>query len=319
VELSIVIPTFRRPAALRRCIGSCLTQTGLAGLDYELVIVDNCPQQSARDIVASIASSENPQIIYAHEPRPGVAHVRNRGVAMARAPLIAFIDDDQVAEPNWMAHLLAAQAKFDADIVFGPVLAILEGDSRADRDFVRDFYTRDCQQPSGPMTERRYSSNVLFRKERCFRGGHAFNPQLGFFGGEDGLFFLQLARTDASMFWCREAVTHEIVPLPRTTYAYILQRSMIRGQSAPLIYSMLRPPEWGSVAWFMLAGALQFLFFGFGAFCAVPFSSGRAMRRASRALMGLGKVLWMSPFRINHYGPSGRIARDVFINDLRCW
>jgi succinoglycan biosynthesis protein ExoM len=305
LELSIIIPTLRRPDALRRCIGSCLTQTGLDGLDYELVIVDNCPQQSARDVIASIAHAESLRIIYVHEPRPGVAHVRNRGVATAHAPLIAFIDDDQIAEPNWIAHLLAAQAKFDADIVFGPVLAVIEGDSSADRDFVRDFYTTDCQRPSGPIKGLKHSPNVLFRKERCFREGHAFNPQLGFFGGEDALFFLQLARTDASMVWCREAVTHEIVPLPRTTYAYILKRSIIRGQSTSLIYSMLRPPEWHSVTWFMMAGVLQFLLFGLASACAASISPRRAVRTASRALMGLGKVLWMSPFRIiNHYGPS---------------
>jgi succinoglycan biosynthesis protein ExoM len=302
VELSIVIPTFRRPAALRRCIGSCLTQTGLDGLDYELVVVDNCAQKSAHDVVASIARVENLRIIYAHEPRPGVAHARNCGVATARAPLIAFIDDDEFAEPNWMAHLLSTQAKFDADIVFGPVFAVIEGNSSADRDFVRDFYTIDCQRPSGPMKGLAHSGNVLLRKERCFREGHAFNPQLGFFGGEDALFFLQLARTDVSMVWCREAVTHEIVPLPRTTHSYILKRSIIRGQSTPLIYSMLR-----SVAWFMMAGALQFLFFSLAASCAAPISPRRAVRAASRALMGLGKLLWMSPFRfIYHYGPYSR-------------
>jgi glycosyltransferase involved in cell wall biosynthesis len=276
----------------------------LHGLDYELVIVDNCPQQSARDVVASMAGAEGRRIIYAHEPRPGVAHARNCGVATTRAPLIAFIDDDEFAEPTWIAHLLAAQAKFDADIVFGAVLAIIEKDSSLDHDLIRDFYTIDCQRPSGPMTGLAHSGNVLLRKERCFRGGHAFNPQLGFFGGEDKLFFLELERNNVSMVWCREAVTYEIVPLPRTTYAYILKRSIIRGQCTSLVYSMLHPPEWRSVAWFMMAGALQFLLFGLAAACAALISPRRAARTASRALMGLGKVLWMSPFRIHHYGPS---------------
>jgi glycosyltransferase involved in cell wall biosynthesis len=283
---------------------SCLTQTGLDGLDYEIVIVDNCPQQSARDVVASIARAESVRIVYVHESRPGVAHVRNCGAATARAPLIAFIDDDETAEPNWLAQLLAAQAKFDADIVFGPVLAVTEGNTSADRDFVQEFYSIDCHRPTGPITGLKHSGNVLLRKERCFREGHAFHPQLGSFGGEDALFFLELARTGASTVWCREAVTHEIIPLLRTTYAYILKRSIIRGQCTSLIYSMLCPPEWRSVAWFMMAGALQFLGFGLVASCAAPISPRRAVRTASRALMGLGKVLWMSPFRINHYGPS---------------
>jgi glycosyltransferase involved in cell wall biosynthesis len=274
-------------------------------LDYELVIVDNCPQQSARDVVAGISPSEGVRISYIHEPRPGVAHVRNRGAATARAPLIAFIDDDEYAEPTWIAHLLAAQAKFNADIVFGPVLAAIEGDSRTDNDFVRRFYSIDCQRPSGPATEFRHSGNVLLRKESCFRGGHTFDPKLGFFGSEDSLFFLQLAQTGISMAWCREAVTHEIVPQSRTEYDYILKRSLIRGQSTPLVYSMLNPPAWRSVAWFMTTGTMQFLVFGLAAACAAPISSRRTLSAASRALMGLGKVLWMYPFRIfDHYGPS---------------
>jgi hypothetical protein len=107
------------------------------------------------------------------------------------------------------------------------------------------------------MTGLGHSGNVLFRRKCCFRAGHAFNPQLGFFGSEDGFFFLQLERTGASMVWCREAITREVVPFQRTTHAYIL-RCIVRGQSTPLIHSMLRPPDWRSVAWFMMAGTLQF-------------------------------------------------------------
>jgi len=69
---------------------------------------------------------------------------------------------------------------------------------------------------------------------------------------------------------------------------------------------MLRPPEWRLVAWFMMAGMLQFLVFGLASACAAPISPRGAVKTASRALTGLGKVFWMAPFRINHYGFSGR-------------
>jgi succinoglycan biosynthesis protein ExoM len=302
VDLSIVIPTFRRPAGLRRCIQSCLTQTALDGLNCEVVIVDNCPEKSARDLVASIARAE---IIYTHEPCPGVAQARNRGIAVARAPLIALIDDDEVAERDWIRHLLLAQAKSDADVVFGTVSAVIEENSSADPDFVRDFYSVNVQKRRQPVC---CSGNALLRAERCFRGGHRFDPQLGSFGGEDRLFFLQLARTGVSMVWCPEAVTHEIVPFGRTTHAHIFKRCIVLGQHTSLVYSMLRPPEWRSVAWFMLRGALQCLCFGVAAACAAPISPRRAMRAASQALFGLGKVFWMSPFRIiNRYGLSSTV------------
>src|SRR5262245_37197979 len=49
--------------------------------------------------------------------------------SIARAPLIAFVEDDECADPNWATQRLNAQAKFDADVVFGQVLGVLEGDS----------------------------------------------------------------------------------------------------------------------------------------------------------------------------------------------
>ena len=50
-----------------------------------------------------------------------MAHARNSGVAAARAPLIAFLDDDEEAPPQWLAGLMQVQAETDADVVFGPV------------------------------------------------------------------------------------------------------------------------------------------------------------------------------------------------------
>jgi succinoglycan biosynthesis protein ExoM len=305
MDVSIVIPTFRRPAALSRCIDSCIAQTGLDRLAYEVVVVDSCPQRSARDTVHGIASRGCQQIVYTHQPLPGIAQARNHGITTARAPLIAFIDDDECADPNWLTHLLGTQSKFDADVVFGRVVGVIEENSSADPEFVRDFYSIDLRQQSGPIMDEGGSGNVLLRKERCFQGGYAFNPQLGFVGGEDVLFFRQLARTGATMVWCCEAVTYEMIPFRRTTHAYILRRCIVRGQCPPLTHSLLCPPEWRAVAWFMMAGAVQFLVFGLAAACMALASRRRAVRMASRALEGLGKALWMSPFRINYYGPSG--------------
>jgi succinoglycan biosynthesis protein ExoM len=305
MKLSIVIPTFRRPAALRRCINSCLVQAGVNKLAYELVIVDNCSQKSARDIVHDIASRTAQQVVYTHEPRPGIAHARNHGVSTARAPLIAFIDDDECADPKWITQLLNAETKFDADIVFGQVVGIIEGDSSVDPDFVQDFYSINFGRQSGRVKQIGATGNVLLRRERCFEGGHAFNSKLGFFAGEDTLFFTQLARAGATIAWCREAVTYEMIPFRRTTPAYIWRRCIVRGQSTSLIPSLLRQPEWGAVAWFMMAGAAQFVVFGLTAGCLALFSRRWAVKVASRALLGLGKVLWMSPFRINYYGPPG--------------
>jgi glycosyltransferase involved in cell wall biosynthesis len=306
MDLSIIIPTFRRPAELNRCIETCLTQTGLKGFAYELVIVDNCPQASALEVVAKIPQGMSASVRYIHELRSGVVHARNRGVIESQGPLVAFIDDDEIAAPSWISSLVDAQLKYDADVVFGPVLAIIETWSSADPDLVREFFTIDCAQPSGPITGLAHTGNVLLRRESCFKGGRAFNPQLGFVGGEDTLFFLQLARDGASMVWCHEAIVYEMIPPRRTTYSYIFKRSIVRGQVVPRIRLLMDPPERRAVVWFMMTGTLQFFYFGLASIVAAPISRNGCAKSATRALMGLGKAFWMPPFRIgNYYGPSG--------------
>ena len=64
-----------------------------------------------------------PGVVLAREPRPGPGLARNRGVELARAPILAFTDADCLPEPGWAAAILA---RFAAD----PGLAILGGEVR---------------------------------------------------------------------------------------------------------------------------------------------------------------------------------------------
>src|SRR5690606_27728072 len=116
-EISIVIPTYRRPEWLRETLASCLRQTGMAEGAYEIVVVDNCPERSAEATVAAVSSGTTVPVTYVAEPRSGVSHARNAGVRASRGTSIAFIDDDELATDGWLAALLDAQRRFDADVV----------------------------------------------------------------------------------------------------------------------------------------------------------------------------------------------------------
>ena len=83
VEVSVLIPTFRRPELLRAAIGSVLAQQQLA-VDVEIVVIDNDPAGSARGAVADLASAGAMELRYVCEPRPGISHARNTGVAASR-------------------------------------------------------------------------------------------------------------------------------------------------------------------------------------------------------------------------------------------
>lgn len=118
VDLSVVVPTFRRPRELGEAVASALAQEGVG---VEVIVVDDCPDGSAR----AVAALDDPRVIYIRNPaptggKPGV--VRNLGWPRARGRVIHFLDDDDLVPPG---HYRAALAAFErhpgVGVVFGRV------------------------------------------------------------------------------------------------------------------------------------------------------------------------------------------------------
>ena len=119
VDFTIVIPTFRRPKELRDAISSVLAQTGAT---FELFVVDDCPDGSARSAVEAFA---DPRISYERNPHPtgGVPSVvRNLAWPRAKGTFIHFLDDDDmVPEGHYAAVKEAFAAHPEAGMVFGRI------------------------------------------------------------------------------------------------------------------------------------------------------------------------------------------------------
>jgi glycosyltransferase involved in cell wall biosynthesis len=102
--LSVVICTCERYDVLPGAVASVLQQ---AYRPLELVVVDN-----SADRAAALAFGEryrgNDKIRYAYEPLQGLSRARNKGVALSRGDIVAFIDDDAVAEPGWAEAIVRA-------------------------------------------------------------------------------------------------------------------------------------------------------------------------------------------------------------------
>src|SRR5215472_3525789 len=99
VEVSVVVPTFRRPEMLRGAVESVLAQKSLT-IPMEVIVVDNDPQRSAEHMVENLAQRGLTSVHYLCEARAGISHARNAGVAASRGRYIAFLDDDEVACPR---------------------------------------------------------------------------------------------------------------------------------------------------------------------------------------------------------------------------
>jgi glycosyltransferase involved in cell wall biosynthesis len=108
-DVSVVISTYNRAEVLLRAIESLLDQA-LDPERFEIVIVDNNSTDDTRQTVqALLAKASN--LRYVFEPRQGVSYGRNAGILAARAPSIAFTDDDVRVSPSWLSTIVQVLAE----------------------------------------------------------------------------------------------------------------------------------------------------------------------------------------------------------------
>lgn len=122
--VSVVICTHDRARYLGRALESVLEQRA-PGVDFEVIVVDNCSTDDTAAVVRSFSGAGN--VRYVHEDRLGLCHARNRGWRSARGRWIAYLDDDAVASPGWLAAIAETFAGVrDCGVLGGRVEPIWE-------------------------------------------------------------------------------------------------------------------------------------------------------------------------------------------------
>ncbi len=99
-QISAIICTHNRDRYLGAAIDSLLRQDFEA---YEVVVVDNASSDRTREVVEARLS--HPKLKYVYEPVTGLSVARNTGANTAQSPILAYLDDDAVASPQWLRVL----------------------------------------------------------------------------------------------------------------------------------------------------------------------------------------------------------------------
>lgn len=98
--VSVVIPTFNRPALLNRAVCSVLRQTFRS---FEVIIVND----AGTDVQEALSPLASPQIrCLSHDINKGVAAARNTGIRASRGDYIAYLDDDDIYYPDHLQTLV---------------------------------------------------------------------------------------------------------------------------------------------------------------------------------------------------------------------
>jgi glycosyltransferase involved in cell wall biosynthesis len=102
-HVSVIIPTYNRRAMVREAIDSVLAQTAAS---YELIVVDDGSSDGTGEDLARLGAEHADTIHIERTANGWPAAARNRGVAMAGAPLVGFLDSDDLWAPNKLARHL---------------------------------------------------------------------------------------------------------------------------------------------------------------------------------------------------------------------
>ena len=105
IKISVVIPTYRRPYLLRRCL-QALDEQELSKEAYEVIVVSDGPDGETKSVVTEFMGQSATFIHLQLLQKGGPAAARNLGWQSASAPLIAFTDDDTLPGKDWLQQIL---------------------------------------------------------------------------------------------------------------------------------------------------------------------------------------------------------------------
>ncbi|GAA3574408.1 hypothetical protein GCM10022197_34270 [Microlunatus spumicola] len=292
------VPTYRRPDELTALLPLLLAQADdLPGRSVDVLVVDNDPAGSAREVVAAVG---DPRVHYVAQPVPGIAAVRNRILDHAAdalgAALVAMIDDDEVPEPRWLAALVETQEDTGAALVAGRVVPEFTGPLdpwvAAGR-----FHTRRNLATGAPIMVAA-AGNLLLDVRQLRALGQRFDERVGLAGGEDTLFSRELHARGASMVWCAGSVAVDRVLPERMTRRWVLARAMSHGDAWVRVGLRLAPGPAARVVFrvrAVLGGAARVVVGGArglaGTLLRRPVDSARGLRAAMRGV-GMVRGAW---------------------------
>lgn len=178
---TVVVPTFRRPVQLRRCVDA-LTRLEYPRDRLEIVIVDDGGGTAATTLRTDLSSDLRLRVV--EQANQGPASARNRGGREADGSILAFTDDDCAPRPDWLQRLAGALVAEPAALVGGRVVNALAGNNyaQASQDLVSFLYEYF---PNGRALLPFFTSNsVACRREQFLEIG-GFDQTFRHSAGED--------------------------------------------------------------------------------------------------------------------------------------
>ena len=102
LSISVVVCTYNRSENLKNCLASIFMQTYR---NYEIVIIDDHSQDRTTDLLKDYCNAYPQLRVHRNDQNKGISYSRNKAVSISANEIIAFLDDDCIADENWLTEL----------------------------------------------------------------------------------------------------------------------------------------------------------------------------------------------------------------------
>ncbi|MFW5956887.1 MAG: glucosyl-dolichyl phosphate glucuronosyltransferase [Natronomonas sp.] len=256
MKVSVVVCTYamERFEPFREAVESVLAQS-YEPIEVVLVVDGNEP---VFDRVRGEFGDRDNVVIHCNDENRGISYSRTRGGELASGEIVAFIDDDGVAEADWVERLVDAYEEYDALAVAGPVEPDWVGGKP--EYFPAEFYwlvgcTERGFAEDGDEIRNGYGSNISYRRDVFLDvGGYDVNT------GRKGDAHIQaheapvgirlMEQYGEGMRYTEDAVVHHTLFEYRGEFRWLLFRSFWQGYSKRVM-DLLYPETYGDEGAFL--------------------------------------------------------------------
>ena len=242
LKISVIVTTHNRREMLKEVLESLLSQTYKP---FEIIVVDNASTDGTRDF---LKENFNDKIRLVIEEKKGHSYARNCGVETARGDVLAFIDDDAIADKEWCFAIARAFKETGADGVGGKALPKWENEPppylkhslKAQR-YIGIF---DLGDKAAEVKDFLIGTNMAFKKDVFKRFG-LFQTKVGRYGrrltGSDDVEFCNRIIPEAKLFYDPRIIVLHKMPVSRTKISYLINIAFSNGISKAYYPRGLRP------------------------------------------------------------------------------
>lgn len=249
MKITVIVCTFNRCQILPEALDTVAAQNMPPDVEWDILVVDNNSSDQTRDVMEGYCKANPTRFSYIFEPKQGLSHARNAGIRNARGDILAFTDDDSIADPDWLWNLTSSLGNGDWSGAGGSIVPVWKGNlpvwlSAEDFATMGPFGGRDDQSEAGPLKRPPFGGNMAFRRE-IFEKHGGFRVDLGrsannLLGREDIEFGNRLFAYGVRLRYEPKAVILTPVAESRMTRRYLLRWYYWEGRSE---IADLGPPQ----------------------------------------------------------------------------